>query len=394
MGAKPETELRFIRYEDYGMDLYSNTIIVSKALITQNPDAVKGFVRALNRGIKDAQADRAAAVEPVLKREALLNAAIERERLDLMFSFDMSAPRDEGRRPWRCRWTQASSATSAIIVDANKLPRSPSLSEVFDRRLPAAGRRSHQAVLARRRRDRGPMMASATTAAARSAADVAVAAPASAGRAAPELKDVTVRFGAAEQAVVALQSANLAVGRGEFVALVGPSGCGKSTILKLVGGLLRPTDGLRPGRPGRARTSGSAWRFRTPTLLPWLTIVAERHAAAEDRPAVPPAVSRQAQRRISRSRRAAAKQVGLVGVRRQISVAVVGRHAAAGIAVPRADPRPEPAAARRAVRRAWISSPARSSGGSSSSCGCRIARRSCSSPTISARRFISRPGFA
>jgi NitT/TauT family transport system ATP-binding protein len=86
------------------------------------------------------------------------------------------------------------------------------------------------------------------------------------------LTDVTVRFGADEQAVIALQAANLEVGRGEFVALVGPSGCGKSTILKLVGGLLRPTSGTVQVGDGREEVRiGMA--FQNATLLPWLTIV-------------------------------------------------------------------------------------------------------------------------
>jgi NitT/TauT family transport system ATP-binding protein len=86
------------------------------------------------------------------------------------------------------------------------------------------------------------------------------------------LTDVTVRFGAGERAVVALQAANLEVGRGELVALVGPSGCGKSTILKLVGGLLRPTSGTVQIGDGREDVRiGMA--FQNATLLPWLTIV-------------------------------------------------------------------------------------------------------------------------
>jgi NitT/TauT family transport system ATP-binding protein len=86
------------------------------------------------------------------------------------------------------------------------------------------------------------------------------------------LRDVAVQFGQADQAVIALQSANLAINRGEFVALVGPSGCGKSTILKLAGGLLRPTTGaVEVGAPGEDVRIGMA--FQNATLLPWLTIV-------------------------------------------------------------------------------------------------------------------------
>jgi NitT/TauT family transport system substrate-binding protein len=133
LGAKPESELRFIRYEDHGMDLYSNTIMVSKAVIAQHPEAVKGFIRALNRGIKDAQADRAAGIAAVLKREPLLNGAIERERFDLMYSFDMSAPemKDVGLGDWVDARVERN---IRIITEANNLPRSPSIGEVIDRR--------------------------------------------------------------------------------------------------------------------------------------------------------------------------------------------------------------------------------------------------------------------
>ena len=43
--------------------------------------------------------------------------------------------------------------------------------------------------------------------------------------------------------VVALDSVDLAIGRGELVSIVGPSGSGKSTLLNLIGGLDRPTAG-------------------------------------------------------------------------------------------------------------------------------------------------------
>jgi len=131
-GGDPDKDLRFIAYEDHGVDLYSNAIIVSKKLAKENPAAVKGFLRALNRGIKDTIADPEAAVQSVLKREALLKPAIERERLQSMFKNDMSAAEaakiglgdvDDARLE----------RTVKVVVEANGLSRTPKASEVFDR---------------------------------------------------------------------------------------------------------------------------------------------------------------------------------------------------------------------------------------------------------------------
>jgi len=43
--------------------------------------------------------------------------------------------------------------------------------------------------------------------------------------------------------LTALGGVDIAIGRGEFVAMMGPSGCGKSTLLNLLGGLDQPTAG-------------------------------------------------------------------------------------------------------------------------------------------------------
>ena len=54
-----------------------------------------------------------------------------------------------------------------------------------------------------------------------------------------ELKDVRKEFGA----FTALESLDITIEAGEFVALLGPSGCGKSTTLRMLAGLEFPTSG-------------------------------------------------------------------------------------------------------------------------------------------------------
>ena len=89
-----------------------------------------------------------------------------------------------------------------------------------------------------------------------------------------QLERVQVRYGAGAESFLALDRTSLEVATGDFVALVGPSGCGKTTILKLVSGLLRPTEGeiFVAGREVGAVRGHIGMAFQNPTLLPWLTI--------------------------------------------------------------------------------------------------------------------------
>ena len=50
-------------------------------------------------------------------------------------------------------------------------------------------------------------------------------------------------FRRGEEVIHVLQSLDLSVTKGEFLALMGPSGSGKTTLLNLIGGLDRPTHG-------------------------------------------------------------------------------------------------------------------------------------------------------
>ncbi len=74
------------------------------------------------------------------------------------------------------------------------------------------------------------------------------------------LISVSKQFGATQ----ALEDVDLAIGRGEVVALMGANGAGKSTLAKIAAGVSRPDSGriivsgreLRLASPRAARTAG------------------------------------------------------------------------------------------------------------------------------------------
>jgi NitT/TauT family transport system ATP-binding protein len=73
----------------------------------------------------------------------------------------------------------------------------------------------------------------------------------------------------------ALDSVDLAVEAGSFLAIVGPSGCGKSTLLKIVAGLLARTTGsvLVNGRPVERPLTELGIVFQSPVLLDWRNVL-------------------------------------------------------------------------------------------------------------------------
>ena len=58
-----------------------------------------------------------------------------------------------------------------------------------------------------------------------------------------KLESLTKTYRTAEVETTALESVNVDIREGEFVAIMGPSGCGKSTLLNLIGMLDSPSGG-------------------------------------------------------------------------------------------------------------------------------------------------------
>lgn len=81
-GMSPE-QITVLRYADHGVELYGNAIIASPKMLKEQPAAVKGFVRAFNKALKDTLADPDAAVKFVKERDPLINAELETRRLKM-----------------------------------------------------------------------------------------------------------------------------------------------------------------------------------------------------------------------------------------------------------------------------------------------------------------------
>ena len=88
------------------------------------------------------------------------------------------------------------------------------------------------------------------------------------------LEGVSLVFGGEDtEHVLAVDTINLEIPQGEFVAIVGPSGCGKTTILNMLSGLIKPTVGSvkRHGKEVDGPSRDIGYMLARSALSPWRT---------------------------------------------------------------------------------------------------------------------------
>ena len=90
-GVKDE-DIVVLPYPQFGVKLYGNVVIVAEDFLKKNPEAVKAFLRAFTKGVKDVIADPAAGVASVKDRDALIDTALETRRLKLALAGSVVTP--------------------------------------------------------------------------------------------------------------------------------------------------------------------------------------------------------------------------------------------------------------------------------------------------------------
>jgi NitT/TauT family transport system ATP-binding protein len=93
--------------------------------------------------------------------------------------------------------------------------------------------------------------------------------------------DITMRYTTRRASTLALDDIAFSVARREFISVIGPSGCGKTTLLRILAGLIPPTEGTIEigGQPlwhGSRRDDQALRRlglvFQDAHLFPWYTV--------------------------------------------------------------------------------------------------------------------------
>lgn len=79
-------------YPDYGVKLYGNVIIASPKIIKDNPAAVKAFLQAFAKGMKEVIAKPEAVIEYVRQRDGIINVDLETRRLKLALDTVINSP--------------------------------------------------------------------------------------------------------------------------------------------------------------------------------------------------------------------------------------------------------------------------------------------------------------
>lgn len=126
----PEDEIVIFDYKSYGVDVYGAGIAFTEEFVKKDPSAVKGFLRAITKGYRDMVQNPEYALEVMKKREPLLDADVERKRIELVVTRMIDTPeiREKGFGYYDKDKLRAHIKTCTEVF---KLPRELSVEELF-----------------------------------------------------------------------------------------------------------------------------------------------------------------------------------------------------------------------------------------------------------------------
>ena len=88
----PVDDITVILMADYGVNLYGNAIMVNPKFAAENPEAVRKFLSAFVKGLKETVKNPEASVTSVVKRNDVAKKEIELERLRMALKDNILTP--------------------------------------------------------------------------------------------------------------------------------------------------------------------------------------------------------------------------------------------------------------------------------------------------------------
>lgn len=128
----PDKDFTWFAFGDFGLDLYSNGMMVSQKLIRDNPRAVAGLVKAVNRASIEVAADQTMAMAAVQAYDGLVNIPVEKRRLQYAFDKLIISPelREIGSGDVK---DDRLTRSIGMVVTGYELTRTPAADEIFNR---------------------------------------------------------------------------------------------------------------------------------------------------------------------------------------------------------------------------------------------------------------------
>lgn len=131
-GGKTMDDINVFYYTDHGMDFYGNTILARADFIEQNPEVVRGFVRAYMRGLQDVLRDPTAGLDAVIAADQskLMDREAERVRMQIALERMFITPEAEALGLGAID-PQRLEKTIQQTVEGFGLSRTPTVADIF-----------------------------------------------------------------------------------------------------------------------------------------------------------------------------------------------------------------------------------------------------------------------
>jgi NitT/TauT family transport system substrate-binding protein len=138
----PDKDFKWFSFGEFGLDLYSNGVMVSQKLLKENPKAVAGLVRAINKANIATAKDQNEAMKSVVAFDNLVDVPVEKRRMQFAFDKLMVSPEMKEIGVGDIKDDRMARAIG-IVVEGYELKRTPTPKEIFSRDfLPPRGERN------------------------------------------------------------------------------------------------------------------------------------------------------------------------------------------------------------------------------------------------------------